>query len=288
MAKTHAVRKRLDALLVEKGLVQSRERARALILAGKIQVDGLRVDKAGAQVSVTSQVSADVPDFPYVSRGALKLEAALNHLALDVKGMVCMDVGASTGGFTDLLLQRGAARVFAVDVGYGQLAWTLRQDPRVVTIERMNIRHMPQDAVDVPMDLITIDTSFISLRLVVPAVRKFLKKDARILALVKPQFEVGKGEVGKGGVVRDPELQARVVTDLRAFFTQQGFFAGRAIASPIQGPKGNQEFILPLWTQAERQKMEDHPESVEPPLPPEFSGLSDGPSLPSGSHEGDV
>lgn len=288
MRLKNSAKKRLDALLVERGLVQSRERARALILAGKIQVDGLRVDKAGALVSEQAGIITDVPDFPYVSRGALKLEAALNALFLDVRGMTCMDVGASTGGFTDLLLQRGAARVFAVDVGYGQLAWSLRQDPRVVVIERTNIRHMPREAVDSDVDLVTIDTSFISLRLVVPACRKFLKEDARILALIKPQFEVGKGEVGKGGVVRDTALQAKVIADLQTFFIQEGFFAGRAIASPIQGPKGNQEFILPLWTSAERQKSEEHPEFVEPASRPDPAGFQDAPSLPSGSHEGDV
>ncbi|MCW7755114.1 TlyA family RNA methyltransferase [Desulfobotulus sp. H1] len=281
-------KKRLDSLMVEKGLVQSRERARALILAGKVLVNGQRMDKAGFQLTSDADIQAEIPDFPYVSRGALKLKAALDKLNISVNGMNCMDVGASTGGFTDLLLREGAARVFSVDVGYGQLAWSLRQDPRVVVLERTNIRHLPQNAVDIPLDLITIDTSFISLRLVIPACRRFLKEDARILALVKPQFEVGKGEVGKGGVVRDPLQQAKVVRDLQDFFIQEGFSAGTAIASPIQGPKGNQEFILPLWTRAATQQKEEYPESQEPAMRPDHIRTGDTPTLPSGSHEGDV
>ncbi|TWI74322.1 23S rRNA (cytidine1920-2'-O)/16S rRNA (cytidine1409-2'-O)-methyltransferase [Desulfobotulus alkaliphilus] len=281
------IRKRLDAMMVEKGLVQSRDRARALILAGKVQVNGLRVDKAGAQIAEDARIETEIPDFPYVSRGALKLKAALDQLSLNPEGMVCMDVGASTGGFTDLLLRQGASRVVAVDVGYGQLAWSLRQDSRVLVLERTNIRHLTEETLDIKVDLVTIDTSFISLRLVIPACRKFLKEDARILALVKPQFEAGKEEVGKGGVVRNPDIHAKVLKDLEIFLIAEGFFVGGAIASPIQGPKGNQEFILPMWTRAETKQKEETPEFTE-----SLSGFNvcetPGASLPSGSHEGDV
>lgn len=241
---------RLDTLLVERGEVQSRDRAKALILAGKVFVDGNRVDKAGTQISEDAVLQVEVPDFPYVSRGALKLVGALDHLQVELNDLVCMDVGASTGGFTDVMLRSGARKVFAVDVGYGQLAWSLRQDSRVVTIERTNIRHMDYEVVGEKVDLVTIDTSFISLRLVIPACEKFLKEDARILALIKPQFEVGKELVGKGGVVRDPELHQQVIADLTDFFADRGFFPGNVIPSPIKGPKGNQEFILPLWSKA--------------------------------------
>ncbi|TYT75382.1 TlyA family RNA methyltransferase [Desulfobotulus mexicanus] len=281
------LKKRLDAIMVDKGLVLSRERARALILAGKVQVNGLRVDKAGAQITEDAHIETDIPDFPYVSRGALKLKAALDQLSLNPEGMVCMDVGASTGGFTDLLLRQGASLVVAVDVGYGQLAWSLRQDSRVKVLERTNIRHLSEEAMDIKVDLVTIDTSFISLRLVIPACRKFLKEDARILALVKPQFEVGKGEVGKGGVVRNPDVHAKVLKELENFFISEGFFVGGAIASSIQGPKGNQEFILPLWTKAETKQKEENPDIMEYVSGFNFCEASAA-SLPSGSHEGDV
>lgn len=251
------LKQRLDLLLVEKGLVRTRDRAKALILAGKVLVNGVRESKAGVLVPFDAEVLAELPDFPYVSRGALKLKAALDHLSIEVAGMICMDVGASTGGFTDLLLRSGAKKVYAVDVGYGQLAWSLRQDERVVVLERCNIRHLLRETILEEMDLVTIDTSFISLKLVVPACKKFLHADARVLALIKPQFEVGKGEVGKGGVVRNPDAQEKVVRELSAFFEEEGFFVGNAIPSPIKGPKGNQEFILPLWTKKERQMHEE-------------------------------
>jgi len=185
-------------------------------------------------------------DIPYVSRGGLKLEAALQQLRLDVTGRTCLDVGASTGGFIDCLLSHGAQRVYAVDVGYGQLAWKLRQDPRVVVIERTNIRNMSADALPHPVDLATIDVSFISLKIVVPAVLKFIKKDARILALIKPQFEVGKGQVGKGGVVRDQKLHSRVIEELSNFFADIGLVCDAVFPSPLLGPKGNREFFISL------------------------------------------
>ena len=237
---------RLDLVIVEKGLVQSRQRARALIMAGKVLVNNRLVDKPGSLVYRKDDVILKGEEIPYVSRGGLKLEKALQALNIDITGAVCLDVGASTGGFTDCLLQHGASRVFAVDVGYGQLAWKLRQDSRVVVIDRTNIRYMPAETLLEPVDLITIDVSFISLKIVVPAVIKFMKKDARIIALIKPQFEVGKGKVGKGGVVRNPVLHAEVIKSLSDFFTGKDLLSEFVIPSPILGPKGNKEYFISL------------------------------------------
>lgn len=231
-------------MLAEKRLVKSRQRARALIMAGKVLVNGQPVDKPGFFVSTADTLELKGEDIPYVSRGGLKLEAALNNFKLDVIGKVCMDVGASSGGFTDCLLQHGAERVYAVDVGYGQLAWKLRRDPRVVVIERTNVRNMPADALPDPVDLVTIDVSFISLKIVVPAVERFLKPDASILALIKPQFEVGKGQVGKGGVVREPVLHRQVIDGLTDFFATIKLKAEAVYPSPLLGPKGNREFFI--------------------------------------------
>jgi 23S rRNA (cytidine1920-2'-O)/16S rRNA (cytidine1409-2'-O)-methyltransferase len=239
-------RKRLDLIIVEKALAASRERARALIMSGRVLVNGQVVDKPGAAMTADSLIEVSGADLPYVSRGGLKLEGALKDFALEVSGWVCLDVGASTGGFTDCLLQKGASRVYAVDVGYGQLAWSLRRDSRVVVIERTNIRHMPGDRIPEAVDFITIDVSFISLKIVVPAVLKFLKPDGRILALVKPQFEVGKGQVGKGGVVRNAEQHSRVIAELNLFFRSLGLECVGAVPSPIDGPKGNKEFFMLL------------------------------------------
>ena len=239
-------KRRLDLILVEKKLVRSRQRAQALIMAGKVLVNNRTVDKPGALVSGDNDIVLKGEDIPYVSRGGIKLEKALKSFQINVDGLVCLDVGASTGGFTDCLLQHGASRIFAVDVGYGQLAWKLRQDERVVVIERTNIRHMPLEALPYPIDLATIDVSFISLKIVVPSILKFMKKDADILALIKPQFEVGKGKVGKGGVVRDPALHDEVIKDLSNFFTKIGLLCKSVIPSPILGPKGNREFIIAL------------------------------------------
>jgi 23S rRNA (cytidine1920-2'-O)/16S rRNA (cytidine1409-2'-O)-methyltransferase len=237
---------RLDLVILEKGLVQSRQRARALIMAGKVLVNNRLVDKPGSLIYRDDSIILKEKDISYVSRGGLKLEKALETLNMDITGAVCMDVGASTGGFTDCLLKHGASRVFAVDVGYGQLAWKLVQDSRVVVIDRTNIRHMPVEILPEPVDFVTIDVSFISLKIVVPAVIKFMKKDARILALIKPQFEVGKGNVGKGGVVRNPVLHAEVIKSLSNFFTKTGFLREFVIPSPIRGPKGNKEFFISL------------------------------------------
>ncbi len=237
---------RLDLIIVEKGFTSSKQRAQALIRAGKVLVNKEPVDKPGAMVHRGDDFSFKGNDIPYVSRGGLKLEKALRTLGIDITGFVCLDVGVSTGGFTDCLLQHGASRVFAVDVGYGQLAWKLRQDPRVNIIERTNIRHMPVEALPQSVDLITIDVSFISLKIVVPAVIKFMNMNAIILALIKPQFEVGKGKVGKGGVVNDSSLHSEVITNLSNFFTKDGLVCQAVIPSPIMGHKGNKEFIIYL------------------------------------------
>lgn len=239
-------KKRLDTALVERVLAQSRQRAQALIMAGKVLVNQQPADKPGSLVSSEDEITIRGEDMPYVSRGGLKLERALEYFAIDASGLVCLDVGASTGGFTDCLLQHGAEKVFAVDVGYGQLAWKLRQDPRVVVIERTNIRHMHADRIPQPVDLVTIDASFISLRIVVPAILKFMADSAGIIALIKPQFEVGKGRVGKGGVVRDPELHREVNEQICDFFLQIGLVSQGIIPSPILGPKGNKEFVTYL------------------------------------------
>lgn len=237
---------RLDLRVLELGLAESRQRAQALVMAGRIFVNGEPADKPGMLVSRTDEILRRGEDLPYVSRGGLKLAAALDACGVAVAGAVCLDVGASTGGFTDCLLQHGAAHVYAVDVGYGQLAWKLRADPRVTAIERTNIRYMDRSALPAPVDLVTIDTSFISLKIVVPAVMKFLKEGGVILALIKPQFEVGKGKVGKGGVVRNAVQHRAVIEDLCAFFDGIGLISKRVVPSPVLGPKGNQEFVVLL------------------------------------------
>ncbi|MDA8404556.1 MAG: TlyA family RNA methyltransferase, partial [Desulfobacteraceae bacterium] len=207
-------KKRLDVLVVEKGLAPSRQRAQAMIMAGGILVDDQPVDKPGALIFENAAIVSKGPGLPFVSRGGLKLQEALESLQMDVSGCLCLDVGASTGGFTDCLLKRGAARVYAIDVGYGQLDWRLRQDSRVVAIERSNIRYAAPETFPEPFDLITVDVSFVSFESVVPSVIRFLKPHGKILALIKPQFEVGKSQVGKGGVVKDPALHEAVIADL--------------------------------------------------------------------------
>ena len=237
-------RERIDKLLVDRGHAASRERARRLVMAGVVRIGDRVIDKPGALVATEEEIHVVATDMPFVSRGGLKLEAALDHFTVDVSGRLVLDVGASTGGFTDCALRRGAAAVIAVDVGYGQLAWSLRNDPRVTLLERTNIRHLQgTDLPGVPT-LAVIDVSFISLRLVLPKVAEFVGADADILALVKPQFEVGKGQVGKGGVVRDPELHASAVASVRACGDAAGLRCLGEFPSPILGPKGNREFFL--------------------------------------------
>jgi len=215
-------------------------------MAGSIRVNDQPVDKPGALVGDGDRIDLTGADMPYVSRGGLKLESALTGYRIDSAGRVCLDVGASTGGFTDCLLQRGASRVYAVDVGYGQMAWKLRQDPRVIVIERTNIRYMSPDAVPELVDLVTIDASFISLKIVVPAVLRFLKREGILLPLIKPQFEVGKGLVGKGGVVADPAQHSQVIDELGRFFSGLGLSCSEVLPSPVLGPKGNREFFMLL------------------------------------------
>jgi 23S rRNA (cytidine1920-2'-O)/16S rRNA (cytidine1409-2'-O)-methyltransferase len=236
-------RVRLDQALVAQGLVASRQRAQAMVRAGLVRVAGAVAERPDQMVDPNVTIGLDHAK-AYVSRGGEKLAAALDAFGIDPAGRVCLDVGASTGGFTDILLQRGAARVMAVDVGYGQLAWSLRQDPRVTVLERVNIRHL--ERLPIPADLAVIDVSFISLRLVLPRVRDLLSPPAEIVALVKPQFEVGKGAVGKGGIVRDPEQHRRVLSELRQFAEESGYEVAAEIPSPILGAKGNREFLLHL------------------------------------------
>jgi 23S rRNA (cytidine1920-2'-O)/16S rRNA (cytidine1409-2'-O)-methyltransferase len=240
-------RERLDKLMVDKGLVKSRERARALIMEGKVVVNGVVVSKAGSMFDTSgSEVTLKEKEIPYVGRGGLKLEAALVNFALDPQGMVAMDIGCSTGGFTDCLLQKNAARVYAVDVGYGQLDWSLRSDPRVVLFEKTNIRYLEREAVPEPIDLAVIDVSFISLLKVLPKVGEFLGERGHVLALIKPQFEVGKGMVGKGGVVRDEARRLSTVDAVREGAAALGFMVIGVCDSPIRGQKGNKEYFIYL------------------------------------------
>jgi len=241
-------RKRLDRMLVEKGLAPSRTRASAMILEGKVSVNGMPARKPGMQVDAGADLTLRGPDMQYVSRGGIKLAHALSAFEISVSGLSCIDIGASTGGFTDCLLQNGASTVFAVDVGYGQLAWKLRQDPRVVVMERTNIRYCTKEDFPHLFDLAVIDASFISLKLIVPVASGLLNPGGLIIALIKPQFEVGRDQVGKGGVVRDPALHRQVIDELGLFFRDKGFDFGPVTPSPILGPKGNREFFALIRT----------------------------------------
>lgn len=235
---------RLDVLLVKKGLVESREKAKAMVMAGLVNVDGYMFHKPGHLIPVSSIVSLKTSQLNYVSRGGVKLEAALDHFAIDVKGQTILDIGASTGGFTDCLLQRGVEKVIAVDVGYGQFHWKLRQDPRVRLLEKRNIRYLKPDDLNERINAAVIDVSFISLKLVIPPVSQLLLENAYIIALIKPQFEVGRYQVEKGGVVRDPTLHEEVITKLCLFFHSLGWTVTGHTSSPILGPKGNREFLV--------------------------------------------
>lgn len=241
-------RERLDKLLVDRGHAASRERARAMIMAGAVRMGDRVLDKAGTLVDPEAAIQVTAGDLPYVSRGGVKLAGALDALGIDVAGRLVLDVGASTGGFTDCVLQRGARRVVAVDVGYGQLAWTLRQDPRVTLLERCNVRHLEAARLPAQPDCAVVDASFISLTLILPRIAELVAPGSIIVALVKPQFEVGKGQVGKGGVVRDPALHAAAVERVRAAASGLGLRVLGECASPILGPKGNREFFLALRT----------------------------------------
>jgi 23S rRNA (cytidine1920-2'-O)/16S rRNA (cytidine1409-2'-O)-methyltransferase len=253
------LKERLDKILVSKGLVKSREIAKALVIEGKVFVDGKKITKSGTSVSETSDIYLKEGELPYVSRGGLKLEAAINFFNIDVNNKIIMDVGSSTGGFTDCLLKKGATKVYCIDVGYGQLAWSLRKDPRVVVMERTNIRYLTdivksqkskvkspelEDLIKSNIDMATADVSFISLTKVIPAVLEFLKEESEVLALVKPQFEVGKGEVGKGGIVREEEKRLRAVKGVQEDLEKLGLKTIGLFQSPITGQKGNIEFFL--------------------------------------------
>lgn len=227
-------------------MVQSRERARALVMEGRVTVDGQTLEKPGTPVKVVAQLQIQGEDLPYVGRGGLKLEAALKAFKVDPEGKVVIDVGASTGGFTDCVLQKGAKKVYTIDVGYGQLAWKLQKDPRVINLERQNIRYLKRGEVSEEADLILVDTSFISIEKFLPHLVGFLKEGGDLLCLIKPQFEVGKGEVGKGGVVKDRKLHQKVVDQISQFSRGLGLNVGGVIESPLLGPKGNKEFFIHL------------------------------------------
>ena len=234
---------RLDQRVFELGLTESRERAKTTIMSGKVFVDGQRADKPGAQVSEDAKIELHGETLPFVSRGGYKLDKALKVFPVDPEGKICIDCGASTGGFTDVLLQHGARRVYAVDVGYGQLAWKLRQDPRVVNLERMNLRYIGKEQIPEPLDLAVMDVSFISIRLILPAVQQLLKPDADLICLIKPQFEAGREHVGKKGVVRDRAVHEAVIRQILDFAQAHGLQALGLDYSPIRGPEGNIEYI---------------------------------------------
>jgi 23S rRNA (cytidine1920-2'-O)/16S rRNA (cytidine1409-2'-O)-methyltransferase len=234
-------RARLDQLLVERGLFDSREKARRAVLAGVVSVEGRRLDKPGTPVRADAALAVAAPVEPYVSRAGRKLAAALDHFALDPAGARCLDVGASTGGFTDCLLERGARAVVALDVGYGLIDARLRADPRVEVVERVNARHLAPDAFDVPFDLVVVDLSFISVTLVAPALLPHLAPGGRLLVLLKPQFEVGKGRVGKGGIVRDEALRRATVATRARELADLGLFPVGTFDSPVAGAEGNRE-----------------------------------------------
>lgn len=242
---TAAGRKRADQWLVELGLAESRAKAQALIMAGAVYAGTRRVAKPGETLPLESDISVKGRDHPWVSRGGQKLEKGLSAFAIDPTGLIGLDIGASTGGFTDVLLHHGAARVYAVDVGHGQLAWKLRQDERVVVLERTNARHLSADHVPEPVDILVCDASFISLSKILPAGMDLTAPGARLVALIKPQFEVGRGKVGKGGVVRDPALHTEVCETIRDWLDSRDGWQVLGIAeSPIKGPEGNVEFLI--------------------------------------------
>ncbi len=246
------MKERLDVLLVNRSLAPSRERAKTLIMEGSVFVDGQREDKAGAFFSDTVAIEVRGSENPYVSRGGVKLEKALDGFNISPKELICMDVGASTGGFTDCMLQRGAAKVYAVDVGYGQFAWKLRQDPRVVCMEKTNIRHVtPEDIAD-PIAFATVDVSFISLTKVLEPIRALLTEGGDMVCLIKPQFEAGREKVGKKGVVRDAAVQREVIETIVSYAREHGFFACHLDFSPIKGPEGNIEYLIHLRKQGDR------------------------------------
>ncbi len=250
-------KKRLDVIIVEKGLAQSRERAKALIMSGVVFVDGQRVDKAGTVVSDDALVEVKGSDLKYVSRGGLKLEKAMQSFPIGLNGKICMDIGASTGGFTDCMLQNGADKVYAVDVGYGQLAWKLRCDERVINLERTNIRYITSEQVPDKIDFASVDVSFISLKLVLPVAREFLSENGEMVCLIKPQFEAGRENVGKKGVVRDKQVHIDVVKMIISFAIESKFDVKGLTFSPVKGPEGNIEYLIHLKKGEGKLEIED-------------------------------
>lgn len=236
------MKKRLDQLLVERGLAETKTKSQGLILAGQVFVSGERLDKCGLQVSPDAEITIGA-SLPYVGRGALKLEAAFAHHGLSITGGVALDVGASTGGFTDFMLKQGARRVYAVDVGYGQLHYSLRNDPRVVNRERVNVRYISYEMIGEKVDLVVIDVSFISVTKIIPNIMMFMHPGSVLVVLVKPQFEGERSDVGKGGIVRDELVHRRIVRTVEAFLSEQGFVGISTIPSPVLGAKGNKEFL---------------------------------------------
>ena len=236
-------KKRLDVLLVEQGLAESRQKAQAIIMAGQVFIGDKRYDKAGASVDENEALEVRGQTLRYVSRGGLKLEKAMAQFPITLDGKIAADIGASTGGFTDCMLQNGAAKVYAVDVGYGQLAWSIRNDERVVCLERTNARHLTAEQIPDPLDFASIDVSFISLKLILPALRPLMKEDGRIAALVKPQFEAGREKVGKKGVVRDPAVHLEVLEQFLNHAREADFSVKGITFSPIRGPEGNIEYL---------------------------------------------
>ena len=238
------MKKRLDIMMVEQGLAPSREKAKAYIMAGEVYVNGQKEDKAGSMFAETVKLEVRGKTLPYVSRGGLKLEKAMTHFGVTLKDKVCMDVGASTGGFTDCMLQNGAVKVYAVDVGYGQLAWSLRTDARVVNMERTNIRYVTPEDLAEPIEFFSVDVSFISLHHIFPVAQRITTPDAMGVCLVKPQFEAGREKVGKNGVVRDPAVHREVLHNAMSYAAENGFVVRGLDYSPVKGPEGNIEYLM--------------------------------------------
>ncbi len=250
-----AQKQRLDITLTERGLVQSREKAKALIMAGQVYVNGQKELKAGANVKPDDEIEVRGSQNPFVSRGGLKLEKAAKNFGIDLSGCTCMDIGASTGGFTDCMLTHGAVKVYAIDVGYGQLAWKLRTDERVVNMERTNFRYVTHEQIPEEIDFASVDVSFISLKIILPVLRELLKLNGEAVCLIKPQFEAGKEKIGKKGVVRDPGVHTEVVENITAFAVECGFTLKNLDFSPIKGPEGNIEYLMHIMKTDDAQRL---------------------------------
>ena len=257
------MKERLDILLVSQGLAASREKAKAIIMSGNVLVNGQREDKAGTMIDVKAEITVKGGQLKYVSRGGLKLEKAMSHFDLTLEGRVCMDVGASTGGFTDCMLQNGAVKVYSVDVGHGQLDWKLRNDPRVVCMEKTNIRYVTPEQIEEPAAFVSIDVSFISLTKVLPPVRELMTEDGEIVCLIKPQFEAGREKVGKKGVVRDPKVHEEVIEKVIDFAATVGLESRELEFSPIKGPEGNIEYLLHLLKRPDAASVEPFAGNVQ-------------------------